>query len=63
LYRRILKAGKSVWAANLDAQEVLPLLDAIGPKGVYLTVITAGGQPITARQMEELAERIEPYRR
>ncbi len=62
LYRRILQAGKSVWVANLDAEEVLPLLDAIGPKGVYLTVITAGGAPITARQMEALAERLEPYR-
>lgn len=63
LYKRILQAGKSVWVANLDTEEVLPLLDAVGPKGVYLTVITSGGQPITARQMEDLAKRIEPYRR
>ncbi|HOK66314.1 MAG TPA: hypothetical protein PK054_00520 [Anaerohalosphaeraceae bacterium] len=62
LYKKILRAGKAVWAANLDAEEVIPLLDAVGPKGVYLTVTTAGGKPIMARQMEELADKIEPYR-
>jgi len=63
LYQKILKAGKAVWAANLDADEVIPLLDAIGPEGVYLNVISAGGEKITPQQMEQLADRIESYRR
>ena len=62
LYKKILDAGKSVWVANIDADEAIPLLDAIGPKGVYLNVITAGGKPIGPGQMEELADKLEAYR-
>ena len=36
LYRRILAAGKSVQIVNVKPQEVRPLLDAIGRKGVYI---------------------------
>ena len=36
LYRRILKAGKSVQAVGVKPAEVVPLLDAIGRKGVYV---------------------------
>jgi len=36
LYRRILKAGKSVQAIGVKTAEVLPLLNAIGTKGVYI---------------------------
>lgn len=63
LYKRILGAGKSVWVANIDTDEAIPLLDAIGPKGVYLNVVSAGGQPIRPDQMENLAEKLESYRR
>jgi hypothetical protein len=38
LYRRILSAGKSVQVVNVEPDEVLPLLDAIGPKGVYILI-------------------------
>lgn len=38
LYRRILRAGKSVQIVNVEPDEVLPLLDAIGRKGVYLLI-------------------------
>jgi hypothetical protein len=38
LYRRILAAGKSVQVVNVELDEVLPLLDAIGSKGVYLLI-------------------------
>ena len=38
LYRRILGAGKSVQVVNVELDEVLPLLDAIGRKGVYVLV-------------------------
>jgi hypothetical protein len=36
LYRRILEAGKSVQVVNVRHDEILPLLDAIGGKGVYV---------------------------
>jgi hypothetical protein len=36
LYRKILNAGKSVQAVDIHKDEVLPLLDAIGGKGVYI---------------------------
>jgi hypothetical protein len=38
LYRRILSAGKSVQIVNVEPREVLPLLDAVGRKGVYLMI-------------------------
>ncbi len=38
LYRRILAAGKSVQAIGLKPAEVLPLLAAIGTRGVYAMV-------------------------
>jgi hypothetical protein len=57
LYRRILAAGKSVWVANLRKQEVVPLLDAIGGRGVYLSV-----NHLTPADAEELAVLVEPYR-
>ncbi len=38
MYRRILEAGKSVQAIGIRPAEVEPLLDAVGPKGMYLMV-------------------------
>ncbi len=38
LYRRIKSAGKSVQAVNVDPDDAAPLLDAVGPEGMYLTV-------------------------
>ncbi|MDR3455875.1 MAG: hypothetical protein P4N60_00395 [Verrucomicrobiae bacterium] len=38
LYRRILAAGKSVQVVNVEPGEVVPLLDAIGHRGVYLLI-------------------------
>ena len=38
LYRRILRAGKSVQAVDVLPREVIPLLDAIGTKGVYVMI-------------------------
>jgi hypothetical protein len=57
LYRRILTAGKSVQAVNVEPGEILPLLDAIGGRGVYL--ITQFG---SEREAEEMADKVEPYR-
>jgi hypothetical protein len=36
LYLRILDAGKSVQAVGVRPEEVIPLLDAIGGKGIYI---------------------------
>jgi hypothetical protein len=38
LYRRILSAGKSIQIVNVELWEILPLLDAIGRKGVYMLI-------------------------
>jgi hypothetical protein len=49
LYKKILNAGKVVWVTNLDADEVISLLDA-------------GGKKIQAADMRQLAKAVEAYR-
>lgn len=53
LYRKILDAGKSVQAVNVEHHEVGPLLDAIGRDGVYI-MTTFEGEEDAARVMEEV---------
>jgi len=36
LYRKILAAGKSVQAIGVKPEEVEPLLDSVGGKGMYI---------------------------
>ncbi len=36
IYRRILAAGKSVQAIGVTLDQLKPLLDAVGPKGMYI---------------------------
>jgi len=36
LYRRILEGGKSIQAVGVAKEEIIPLLDAVGTKGVYI---------------------------
>ncbi|MFI4910229.1 MAG: hypothetical protein ACIAQZ_01035 [Sedimentisphaeraceae bacterium JB056] len=36
LYKRILDAGKSVQAVAVRSEEVIPLIDAVGAKGMYI---------------------------
>ncbi len=38
LYRRIKAGGKSVQAIDVYPDQVLPMLDAVGPEGMFLTV-------------------------
>jgi hypothetical protein len=57
LYRRILSAGKSVQVVNVELDDVVPLLDAIGNKGVYLLI-----QFKDEQEVERAAKMIEPYR-
>src|ERR1035437_6313946 len=56
MYRRILAAGKSVQVVNVEPDEVRPLLDAIGPKGVYLLI-----QFKDEGEAERVLKLVEPY--
>ena len=59
LYRRILDAGKSVQAVGVKADQVLPLLDSVGGKGLYILRVTG----ITdLADVERLMRAVEPYR-
>lgn len=54
LYRRVLAAGKSVQAILVEPHEVIPLLDAIGGRGVY--IMTSAASEAEARALEEAAD-------
>jgi hypothetical protein len=58
LYRRILAAGKSVQVVNVEPDELVPLLDAIGTKGVYVL-----SQFNDEREVEQTLKRVERYYR
>lgn len=57
LYRRIIAAGKSVQVVNVEPDEVIPLLDAIGNKGVYIMM-----QFRNEQEAEQIASSIASYR-
>ncbi|HOU15864.1 MAG TPA: hypothetical protein PKZ84_22395 [Anaerolineae bacterium] len=57
MYRKILDAGKSVQAVGVKPEEVIPLLDAVGGKGMY--TMTAAKSEAGA---EQLIKAVEPYR-
>ena len=58
LYRRILAAGKSVQAVGIKPHEIVPLLDAVGGRGMYiLTTIESQAQA------KSILKTVEPYRR
>ena len=57
LYRKVLSAGKSVQAVAVAKNEIIPLLDAIGGKGVYILTWFAN-----ADEVEEVEAMVEPYR-
>lgn len=58
LYRRILSAGKSVQVVNVEPDEVVPLLDGIGNKGVYILI-----QFKDEREAEQVRKSVEGYYR
>lgn len=57
LYRRILKGGKSVQAIHVKYDEVIPLLDAVGGKGMM--IMTSAENEDKCRELEE---KVKPYR-
>ena len=57
LYRKILAAGKSIQAIGVGEDQIVPLLDAVGSKGVYIAGSTS--DPADAEQVPAL---VEPYR-
>jgi len=56
LYRRIKAGGKAVQAINVKPQEVIPLLDAVGPEGMYVQCHAA-----SEAEAEALIKRVQPY--
>jgi hypothetical protein len=57
MYRRIKDAGKSVQAIQVQHEEIAPLLDAVGPEGMYIHT------PLRDMDDAEKVSRIiEPYR-
>lgn len=57
LYRRIRAGGKGVQAVGVKHDEVIPLIEAVGPRGLY--IMAAAPDPATA---EALAAQVEQYR-
>jgi hypothetical protein len=56
MYRRIIAAGKSVQAVGIQHSEIVPLLDAVGPKGLY--IMTGLGNEAEAEKVRKM---VEPY--
>ena len=57
MYRKILASGKSLQAISVEHDEIKPLLDAIGPKGVYIFTSIQ-----TEADIEDISKIIEEYR-
>jgi hypothetical protein len=57
LYRKILDAGKAVQPIDVWAHEVVPLLDAIGGKGVYILGLFA-----SEGEVEQVLKDVESFR-
>jgi len=56
LYRRIKAGGKSVQAINVKPHEVIPLLDAVGPEGMYVQCHAE-----SEAEAEALMAKVSPY--
>ena len=57
LYRRIKEGGKGVQAIGVAADEVVPLIEAVGPEGLF---ICTGAE--TPQEAEAVAKAVEQYR-
>lgn len=63
MYRQIIEAGKSLWVASVKPAEIAPLLDAIGTKGIYLTVNVSPDPAKAEAEYEECWSIVERYGR
>jgi hypothetical protein len=59
LYRRIKRGGKSIQVIGVTPEEVIPLLDAVGPKGTMILM----DQIMNEKEAELLLKSVEPYYR
>jgi len=57
MYKRILDAGKCVQAIGIRHEEIEPLIDAVGPDGLYIMTHFQDEQSV-----EKVAKIVEPYR-
>jgi hypothetical protein len=57
LCRRILAAGKSLQLVEIRPTEVIPILDAVGPHGVFVMV-----NADSAMEADALTKAVEAYR-
>lgn len=57
MYRKILAAGKSVQLVDIQMHEVIPLLDALGPDGLFLMA-----NATSVDEAQRLEEAVERYR-
>jgi hypothetical protein len=55
LYRRIKSAGKGVQVFDIALDEVIPLLDAAGPEGLFIITRSASSQDEAERLLEQVA--------
>jgi hypothetical protein len=60
LYRRIKAGGKGVQCVGVEDHEVLPLLDAVGPEGLYIML---NERERTLDEAEAILKAVEPYRK
>ncbi len=54
IYRRIKAGGKSLQAVDVALEDVIPLLDTIGPEGVYVMLKTSPRQAEAERLLKAL---------
>lgn len=57
MYQRILDAGKSLQVVGVKDNQIIPLLDAIGGKGVYIITLFR-----TCQDAETLMKKVDSYR-
>ena len=57
LYRRIKRAGKAIQATGVKPDQVLPLIDAVGPDGLFVMTWAASQE-----EGEKLLDATAPYR-
>lgn len=57
LYRRILASGKRLQCVGVRNAEIVPLVDAVGPQGLYIIP----SEPRTLAEAEAILKALEPY--